>query len=132
MPLKLCFNMYPFRWLKFNIKRASKFVIEVPVFQKESFPFLFFLNFWIHGVGITTTAQLDSTSPELWFYVSSIPSCGVSEVFDGESPRQLCRLEVSCQRNSKNNSFHSIHPFYFWKIYLENLILFNNKSEKLL
>ena len=39
---------------------------------------------WRRGVGVTTTAQLHSTKPELMFCAGSKPARGVSEIRDGE------------------------------------------------
>ena len=39
---------------------------------------------WCHGVGVTTTAQLHSTKPEIRFCADSNPVRGMSGIRDGE------------------------------------------------
>ena len=49
---------------------------------------------WHRGVVVITTAQLDSTKPELNLYAGSNPVRGVSEIRDGEDLWQWSRLEI--------------------------------------
>ena len=49
---------------------------------------------WPCGVVVITTAQFHSTKPELRFCAGSNPSCGVSEIHDGEDLWQWSRLEL--------------------------------------
>ena len=55
-------------------------------------PVFFFCHY--RGVGVTTTAQLHSTKPELRFYAGSNPARSVPEIRDGEDLWQWSRLEI--------------------------------------
>ena len=45
---------------------------------------LYPIYIWCRGVVVITAAQLHSTKPELRFCAGSNPTCGVSEIGDGE------------------------------------------------
>ena len=49
---------------------------------------------WRRGVVVITTAQLNSTKPELRFCAGSNPARGVSDIRDGEDLWQWSRLEI--------------------------------------
>ena len=54
----------------------------------------YFVLLWRRGVVVITTAQLQSTKPELRFCAGSNPAPGVSEIRDGEDLWQWSRLEI--------------------------------------
>ena len=54
------------------------------------------LEAWSHrGVVVITTAQLQSTKPEISFSTGSNPVCGMSKIRDGENLWQWSQLEIN-------------------------------------
>ena len=86
-----------FVWIKF-LKNTSEEVLFCRSiacnFRKNRTYFNLFT------VAIITTAQLNSTKPELRFCAGSNPARGVSEIRDGEDLWQWSRLEI------RLNAFH--------------------------
>ena len=66
---------------------------------------------WRRGVVVITNAQLHSTKPELTFFTGSNPTCGMSEIRDGE-------VHHHHSSSSRINVLYIIWIMYLIKLWL--------------